>query len=209
MNRYRPYYNPRTGYRLGFKPRAYLDEQGALRFLPSALREPVYDKNTLRELAEASREDDFWADFLPRFEFPYSANLIHGARIRLCGANPWIPACDAGGAPSWNGPDVRGIMIALAREFVRICKNNDIVPVLLFFPDRIPRSYAAFVGELRTELSEDGVLVLDFSEAPSYDPSRVRMRPSGGHLSPRGNRLVGEFLAQRLSNLAVLRGGGR
>ena len=205
FSRYRPYYNPHAGIRLGFKPQAYLDDQGELRFRPSELRAPEYDKSILRELAEAPRNGDFWAGFLPRFEFPYSVNLMQGARIRLCGDYPWIPTCDFGGAPNWNRPETRSIMTALVREFVRKCKSNGIFPVLLFFPDRKPPSYALYLEVLRKELSQEGVLVLDFSEAPGYTPSGVSVRRIGGHLSARGNRLVGEYLARQLADLPVLK----
>ena len=200
FNRFRPFLYAETGIKLGFKPRADVDRMGKLRFLGTPLKTPVYDRQELLEIVEASREGDFWAGFLPRFEFPFSFKLFRAAQIRLCLGNPSIPTCESATPPTWNSPRVQSIMGALVSEFVSVCESKNIVPVILFISRHKNPPYAMFVDKLREEVLTEDISVIDFSEAPSFDTSKVRIGPNDdAHFSPYGNKLLAEYIAQQLS----------
>ncbi len=199
LNRFRPFYYKNTGLKLGFKPRADVDHFGKLQFLESPLSTAVYDREKLLNIVEASRERDFWASFRPRFEFPFSLNLLRIAKIKFCTYYPSVRACALSIEPTWNSPNVQSIMNSLILEFVRTCKRKNIKPVILFISVRKMAPYALFVEKLRKEILTKDILVIDFSESSSFDPSKIRIRPNGGHLSRYGNKLVAKYIAQQFS----------
>lgn len=205
LNRFRPFYSKNTGLKLGFKPRADVDQFGKLRFLESPLDAPVYEREKLLKIVDASREGDFWASFYRRFEFPFSLTLLRGAQIKICTHYPSIPTCAFAIKPTWNSPKVQSIMSALILEFARICESKNIKPVILFISIYKKASYALFVKKLRKEILIKDIPVIDFSEASSFDSSKIRIRPDGGHLSPYGNKLVAKYIAQQLSETKAIR----
>ena len=200
LNRFRPFFNPETGFKLGFKPRADVDRFGKLRFLETPLKVPVYDRQKLLEIVEASREGDFWASFLPRSEFPFFLNLLRAAQIGLCNGNPSIPTCKSATQPTWNSLEVQTIMDAIIFEFVRICESKNIAPVILFVSLHKSPPYSMFVKKLREKNFAKDISVIDFSESPSFDASKIRVSPiAATHFSPYGNKLLAEYIAQQLS----------
>ena len=200
LNRFRPFFNPETGLKLGFKPRADVDRFGKLRILESPLKEPVYDPQKLIEIIEASREGDFWASFLPHSEFPFFLNLLRAAQIGLCNGYPSIPTCKSATQPTWNSLKIQSIMGAIIFEFVRICESNNIAPVILFVSLQKSPPYSMFVNKLRKEIFAKDISVIDFSESPSFDASKIRVSPTAAtHFSPYGNKLLAEYIAQQLS----------
>ena len=89
-------------------------------------------------------------------------------------------------------------MNAILLDFVRTCHENGIRPVVLFLPISDPAPYASFVRTLREDVLTTSAVVMDFGEAPAFDPGRIRLRADGGHLSPYGNRLLARYVAQQL-----------
>ncbi len=199
LNRFRPFYFAKTGLKLGFKPRAYLDDLGRLRFLETELKATVYDRKKLLYLVEASREGDFWANFYPRSEFPFSLNLARATFMRICIAYPSMPNCSSAKEPTWNTSEVQELMNAVILEFIRISKKEKIIPIILFFSARTYPNYNLYISNLRKQIVVDDALIIDFSESPAFDPSKIRITKTAGHLSAHGNELVAEYLAQRLS----------
>jgi len=198
INRFRPFYKTYTGLKLGFKPRAYLDQSGKLSFIPSVLDKEVWDRRQLIELIESSRENDFWASYRPRKQFPFSANIMRAVYLNICESNPTIPTCDYSKEPDWDSPRVRSIMKALIKEFVATSNNYNIRPVILFLSFGKPRPYSSFVAELRKEYHTQAIDVIDIANA-DFDLTKVRIKPDEGHASPYGNEVVAKHIAKVFS----------
>lgn len=197
LNRFRPFYKTHTGLKLGFKPAAYLDKSSNLLFLPSALDKEVWDREQLIDLIKSSRENDFWASYWPRKEFPFSVNILRAAYLRICEFHLTIPTCNSSREPDWNSPNVRSIMKALIREFVNSSKNHNIQPVVLFLSFEKHSPYSSFIAELRKEYNPQNVSVIDTADA-DFDLTKVRVMPNDGHLSPYGNKVVAKHIGQYL-----------
>lgn len=195
LNRFRPFYKTYTGLKLGFKPRAYLDQSNNLSFLPSALNQEIWDRSQLIGLIESSREDDFWANYRPRKEFPFSANIFRAAYLRICEFHSVIPTCNFSREPDWNSPNIRSIMKALISEFVSSSINHNVQPVILFLSFGKHSPYSSFVAEIREEYHTQDISVIDIAEA-NLDLSKVRIKPNAGHLSPYGNEVVAKYIRQ-------------
>lgn len=198
LNRFRPFYFPGTGVKLGFKPRAYLDRSGELAFLDSELKSPIYERARLAELIEAARANDYWAEFNPWFEFPYSFNLFRAARINFCARTSDPSYCQSAKRPTWESPEVRPLMKALINEFVQTAESRNIRPVVLFLTHRKRGSYFSFAGELRNMYDEKDVIIIDIAEA-GFELSKFRILPNSGHASPQGNKLIAKHIAQYFS----------
>ena len=84
-------------------------------------------------------------------------------------------------------------------EFIRTCESKNIKPVILFIYVQTMPPYALFVEKMRKEVSSKDIPVIDFTEASSFDPSKLRIKPNGVHLSPYGNELLAKHIARQLS----------
>jgi hypothetical protein len=195
LNRFRPFYVPATLFKLGFKPRAYLDHTGKLEFKAMPLRDREFDRQALIDAIEAARVGDFWAHYWPRSAFPYSLNLLRAAKLGVCNRNPTVPTCDGSSRPTWESSEVREIMKALVREFVRASRDKDVRPTILFLSSRERPRYAGFVRELRSEYRDEDVPIIDASEAERIE-ARFRISPGAGHASAYGNEIVAKQIAR-------------
>jgi hypothetical protein len=195
LNRFRPFYKTYTGLKLGFKPMAYLDQSGNLSFLPSALDKEVWDRSQLIKLIETSRKNDFWASYRPKKEFPFSANILRAVYLKICKSYPPIPTCNSSKEPDWNSLSVKSIMKALIREFVHSSNDHNVQPVILFLSFGKHSPYSSFVAEIREEYHKQDVRIIDSMEA-NFNPTKVRLKPNAGHLSPYGNEVVANHIIQ-------------
>ncbi|MEM7022936.1 MAG: hypothetical protein AAF637_10110 [Pseudomonadota bacterium] len=197
LNEFRPFYRPADGIVLGFKPRFSCEPHLDLK--PNPLAEFEEDAAALREIAESTARTDAYAQAKIRFRFPYSFRvgqiLLEFVRVRS-GMSSWlVPAS----LDLWQDPEALRLMDCIIEEFLEICRRNDSVPVILFIPKAPSREsrapYADFAEQLAKRHSD--AVVID-AGALEFDSERFLVTPTGGHVSPYGNRIIADALRDSL-----------
>ena len=202
INHFRPFYRPKDGLTLGFKPRFSCLPTGILVLKPNPLETFREDIQYLRSLAESLVEADPYAREKIRLTAPYSLRLMQlGAEFlrRRFGAESWLVP---GSLDLWAKPETAHLMRCIVDDFIDLCRRSHSKPVVLFIPrSGKPNShgeapaYDRFMRQLKIR-HRDAVIV-DLG-AQEFDPKRIRVTPSSGHLSPYGNRVVATTLRHAL-----------
>ncbi len=206
FNRYRPYYHPRTGIPLGFKPRFAL-EDGALRLIANPMLRPPQSEAEFLALARSARDGDLWYASRVDCAFPFTVNLARLVALVLLEETA-LDAYRYGILPNdlWRHPGTAALMRAIIDDFVATAAARGARPVVLFIPtvragwvDAAARKppYAAFVERLRADYAAQPMLVVDVAEA-AFDAARFNVRPFEGHASAYGNEIIAGHLAAAL-----------
>lgn len=196
VNRYRPLWNPSTGF-LAAKPRFRFDENGGLALLPQPfaskreLAEAVEDGTLLARVADG----EYWLD-RPRLSL-----LSYSAFARVAG----VVVAHRERSPErlWRDPEGEPFRVSLAlletfcREALADGARHALV---LLFPSKQDltgfRGGERFWGELTAELERRGVPYIDLVPPLARRQDELEADPSqgtlyfGGHLSVVGNAVV-------------------
>jgi hypothetical protein len=198
VNAFRPFYATRTGVRLGFKPSFRLVNDQVV------LRENPYDRpdlsvESLKELAYAASEWDYWSTRKPRIAFPYTFQLVKAIYFLL----------DQKFNDLWGKREGMAVMEFIVDDFVETSRGAGSNPVVLFIPTaetmrtgKAP-GYARFAEELGARHPE--LSVIDVLDA-RFDKERFNVLPFAGigHASPYGNRVIANLVYERLRAEGVL-----
>lgn len=196
LSRYRPFYEPGTEVKFGFKP-VFSIENGHLLTEPNPLTPDVASLSEAKEAAERLIDTDYWARLRLANRFPYVSQLPSIVRIA------WEKA--AGrllGYHHWQDDHAVALMSAIVDRFVAVAEAAGAYPVVLFIPDvrlwrdgrRAPR-YESFKHDLKRHHPD--VLVIDIAEH-EFREDLFNVVPFGGHASAYGNRQIARILAQSL-----------
>ena len=206
VSRFWPYYEEEGRNLLGFKPRFAIGPQGP-ELLASPLAEPITDRQALAALAEEARDGDvFWARKVA-FAFPYSYTLGKLGLLALGKMTGKALPLGTYAGDLWGAEEATATMNAVIDAFIAEADARGIEPVILFIP-RVRRAilddptdwapnYAGFAQALAARFGERGLIVLDVAKA-SFGPEKMNVQPFAGHYSPYGNKVVADFLYDRL-----------
>jgi hypothetical protein len=106
------------------------------------------------------------------------------------------------------------LQVAVARAFVAAVRDRHVIPAVLLLPDRgsvarVREGGPAVYAPLAAALRAAGVDVWDAAAAFRSAPTTVdELFASGGHYSPAGNRVLAEWLRDKLRGVHVLRHAG-
>lgn len=214
VNRYRPFYSPRTGIALS-KPRFVLDGDG-LRLLPN----PVTRPEQLADAAwveETLGPNDFW--YFPGM-FAASpldnlmlARLTKTALYQQHRARVQGPISDEQPNGTAFSPADERFQVAsrLLTQFAREVEADGATPIVVVFGQRDevvavrhrgPKHYQPLLDWLEAE----GITTVDVTNDLAREANERgagALFSNNGHYSRRGNRTVGEALAERLPVLTA------
>lgn len=212
VNRYRPFYSPRSGIAFS-KPRFVLEGEG-LRLLPN----PVSGPGQLDDPAWVERElgpHDFW--YFPGMFAPSPldrlmlARLTRSAIYRQHRSRIEGPKSDVRPNGDAYRPEDERFQVSgrLLVQFAREVQADGATPVVLFFGQRDevvsvrhrqPKEYQPLLDWLAVEQ----VAAVDVTDDLAREANRVgadALFARNGHYSRRGNQVIGAALAQRLPRL--------
>jgi hypothetical protein len=199
MSMYRPFYEPDTGIRLGFKP-MFRATAGGYELLPNPLARADSRADYLEAFATATRHDYWYGRNRDRVEigFPYMVTLLGAVRARL--RHP-------GGL--WDIEQAVDRMDHVLGRYVALAADYGFQPVVLFIPK--PRdlkarvegkahSYADYVRGLRDRAGFSPLIVLDLLETEFEEErfNRVRWK---SHASPYGNQVIARAVHRGIRHL--------
>jgi hypothetical protein len=214
VNRYRPFYSPRSGIALS-KPRFVLEGDG-LRLLPN----PVAGPGQLDDPAWVERElgpNDFW--YFPGMFAPSPldrlmlARLTRSALYRQHRISIEGPKSDERPNGRAYSPEDERFQVSgrLLVQFAREVQADGATPVVLFFGQRDevvsvrhrqPKEYQTLLDWMAVEQ----VPAIDVTNDLAREANRVgvdTLFARNGHYSRRGNQVVGMALAQQLPRLTA------
>ncbi|UCE87506.1 MAG: hypothetical protein JSU66_07270 [Deltaproteobacteria bacterium] len=190
VNAFRPFYGPKSGVRLGFKPSLRLEgDRVVLRENP--FRHPDLSVESLKQVAYETSEWDYWSSRKARLAFPYALQLIKATYYLF----------DQKWSDLWEKREGLAVMEFIVREFADASRRADSRPVLLFIPTSEtlesggPARYAPFAQRMRGAIPD--LLVIDVLEA-SFERARFNVLPFAGHASAYGNRVIADLLYAKL-----------
>ena len=215
VNQYRHFITGNN--RLAFKPRYYLDHE-ALKLAP----QPTIDYESLSTFFESPDKFLQHESFLPdsalgpvSVRFPFTWRILNiGLREEL---HNWIAR-----RPDWIAfvqPDHRSkaleVTIAIASEFMRVCRNREKKCFFVFFPatneyDYFRRSGNRAIQPLLDELDRRSIPYLDltrsFHTALGGDdicPMLTQPNKCRGHFNATGNRMVSDHVYEYLADFGL------
>jgi hypothetical protein len=214
VNRYRPFYSPRSGVALS-KPRFVLDGDG-LRLLPN----PVTGPGQLDDPGWVERTlgpDDFW--YFPGMFAPSSLDQLMLARLtrsalyqrhRSAIQGPITEERPNGYAytPEDERFQVSGRLLV---QFAREVQADGATPIVLFFGQRDevvalrhrqPKEYQPLLDWMTAEQ----IAAIDVTNDLAREANQVgvdTLFARNGHYSRRGNQVIGAALAQRLPRMTA------
>ncbi len=197
-NAFRPFINPSTGIKLGFKPAFRPDGHGGLHFEENRYDDPEMSLTDLKRLAGEVSSHDIGTEQRARLEFPYSIQALRIARAVL---ERRLSSPD----DLWQNPDESGVMRAIVERFAQAATAAGSIPLILLFPDNASIEtgkapvYASFVAELQS--AQPNLHVIDLS-TQDFDAERMQIQPFRGHFSPYGNRIAAGVLKEWLEENA-------
>ncbi len=224
VNVYRPYYYPATQLRFT-KPRFILRD-GDL----ALLENPIQDKVDLRKLMDDGflrtvGKNDWWfnRDEYPVLGFPYSAILLNQRIWKEAAFGKMErPVTDMNPRPwaeLWKQDAPRSLMFALFDRFFDDARELGARPLLLILPQREEVEEQVRTGRLPHAVQS----ILDHCEAQSLECIEMisvlaQQVQTGGaqtldelflsaHVSPEGNRLIAQRIAQWLREQGLDRQG--
>lgn len=197
VNAFRPYYVPRTGIVLGFKP-THRCPDGRLHAIPNPLRQQA-DRAALERLAWEVAAWDPYARSMLRLSWPHSlqmARLVWELSLRGVGGDSWLFAHRS--LDLWDDVDAAGVMDCILARFVELARTHGSHPVLLFIhPLDRPPPYADYLRSF--ERARPDVTVVDLARE-RFDVERFRITPTRGHPSLYGNQVIAAAVSKALAN---------
>jgi len=192
VNSFRPLLLPDTGVVLGFKP-SHRYRNGLIEFFPSAWTDPDLSLRELEQLAREAAQNDFHAEQMGNFAFPFSYQVARTVKMRV------IESPDMKKLQLWDSVEGRGIMNDLVDRFAAQARATGSEPVLLFIPSTatlfrgIAPGYAGFAAEIRERRPK--MTVIDIAEEEFSRPE-FNVTPFRGHPSPYGHQVIASALAR-------------
>ena len=192
VNSFRPLLLPDTGVVLGFKP-SHRYRNGRIEFFPSAWTDPDLSLGELKKLARKAAQNDFYAEQMGNFAFPFSYQVARTVKSRV------IESPDKKKLQLWDSVEGRAIMNDLVDRFAAQARAKGSEPVLLFIPSTatlfrgIPPGYAGFAAEIQERRPK--MTVIDIAEEEFSRPE-FNVAPFRGHPSPYGHRVIASALAR-------------
>ncbi|ETX08307.1 SGNH/GDSL hydrolase family protein [Candidatus Entotheonella palauensis] len=214
VNRYRPFYSPKTGLPLS-KPRFIIEHQ-ALKLIdnPIATREGYRDLLTqpAKRLPQFGINDFFYQhkyhqgyfDFLPSIRYIKAASyqfLPQGGRSKILYKDTYREDSEA-----YN------VTIRLFDAFIEKVKYRNMTPIIVIFPDKRDvvtywhnrqKSYTS----LFKHFNQKGYRYIDIMDAFELAAPAKRLKNlfKGGHYSPRGNQRVAQIMLEYLQAQQLIR----
>lgn len=212
VNRYRPFYSPRSGVAFS-KPRFVLEGDG-LRLLPN----PVSGPGQLDDPAWVERTlgpDDFWyfrGMFAPSpLDNLLLARLARSAAYRQHRSRIEGPKSEQrpNGAAYDPGDERFQVSGRLLVQFAREVQADGATPIVLFFGQRdevvnVRHRQAKEYQPLLDWLAAEQIAAIDVTDDLAREANRIgadTLFARNGHYSRRGNQAIGAALAQRLPRL--------
>jgi hypothetical protein len=198
MSMYRPFYKPKTGVLLGFKPMLRETPDGRMIFLQNPLSKFDSRADVLRAY-EISKRDDYWykAGTGPLWEFPFSLALARLIKYKIF---EYAPGTEV--ARLYRTPEATRKMDFIVRSFMELAQKREFYPVVVFIPNGADvqanaggqaHSYAAYLGDLRQQNMDIDGQIIDVLEF-SFDRVKFNINPFRAHLSSYGNSAVADIL---------------
>lgn len=169
LNRYRPFYLPRTSFSLGFKPALTLVD-GQVVELPMTW-DGAADP---RAAAITAAEHDAWAASMVRFRPPFSLQVMRA----------WMPA-PPGVHELWSREEAQVIRWVVDR-FVARAEAANAMPIVLW----VPTGRTLGMGKTPSYRVMADLDVRQVDSAEVTDAPGMWSRPYQGHWSPEGHRAV-------------------
>ena len=194
VNAFRPLLLPDTAAVLGFKP-SQRYRNGRIEFFPNLWTDPGSNLRELEELAREAARNDFYAEQMGHFAFPFSYQVARLVKLRL------IESPDRRKSQLWDSVEGRAVMNNLVDRFVAQVRAKGSEPVLLFIPSsatlyrEVAPGYAGLAAEIRERHPE--MAVIDIAEE-EFSRTDFNVTPFHGHPSPYGNRVIASALAREL-----------
>ena len=216
VNSFRPFYHPRPGILLGFKP-SFLWDGERVKYYANPNDGSEFSIQSLKQRAREASRNDYWVNWKLERKFPY---MIQGARALRILVNIVRRDKTPGLVKDEQGSRIMEYMID---EFYSTAKSNGSVPVLLFMaveakyrqgekrkfrpPEDIGmlQTYGRnkFAEMLKTYVRNKyaDMIVIDIDEQEFLrEKFYMKLRP-GAHFSRYGNKVVGEIVARELGHL--------
>ncbi len=219
VNTFRPFYYRSTILELGFKPRFDVSQDGEFRLIPNPLSKFEDGDDHFAALSRAKTTDYWFQHSERRIEvaFPFiwrAIDLFFRVGERKGFLKRPFRHVQAEQHSLWEGSYGPQIMSGIVDRFFRLSQQFGFHPILLFLPSvkegddgslSIRAKYLDFVAATRERYKGKDLSVIDFSEA-EVDLERFRVRRHGGHYSAYGNRVIAEFIYERIRRLPIILG---